>query len=157
MRERENTEGVKVRKTVKELEFQSHWGCFEELNTRASQTIVQHHRHFSNPKRKYATEGREWANKRQRVSKRREKEWWRAKRVRETGIEKCAGWDSETRAVKLIQREDTCRVERETNANVQSRSQTSHPIITVCACQAALEVRGEKTNKNNNKNSKNCQ
>lgn len=76
--------------------------------------------------------------------------------VREAGIEKCAGWDSETRAVKLIQREDTCGVERETNANVQSWSQTSHPIITVHACQAALDVREEKkTNKNNNKNSKN--
>lgn len=59
-------------------------------------------------------------------------------------------------AVKLIQREDTCGVERETNANVQSWSQTSHPIITVHACQAALDVREEKkTNKNNNKNSKN--
>lgn len=78
------------------------------------------------------------------MSKGVKKEGWRGKRLRETGTEKCAGRDSETRAVKLIQREDTCRVERETNANVQSWSQTSHPIITVHACQAALEVRGEK-------------
>ncbi len=43
---------------------------------------MQHRRHFSNPKRKYAAEWREWANKRQRVAKSRKKERWRGKRGR---------------------------------------------------------------------------
>ncbi len=80
-------------------------------------------------------------NERIRDSECQKAERRRGGEVREAGIEKFAGWDSETRAVKLIQREDTCGVERETNANVQSWSQTSHPIITVHACQAALEVK----------------